>query len=133
METKVCKDCQTEKELTEFYRFKQKRGDKTHEVTNSYCKPCHYQRTKDKAWESQIKTKYGLSETEYSEMLEAQNGLCLICQTEGKEDKRLSIDHSHKTKQVRGLLCQNCNVGLGKFQDDEKLLARAIEYLKTHN
>lgn len=133
METKVCKDCEEQKELNQFYVQKQKRNGKIYEVRSPYCKSCHYERTKTTAREAQLKKNYGITEEEYFEMLNLQNGLCKICLTKGKENRNLSVDHSHKTKRVRGLLCQNCNVGLGKFQDDEKLLAKAIEYLKNNN
>lgn len=60
-------------------------------------------------------------------MLNDQDGLCAIC---GKEnDGKLVVDHSHSEMFVRGLLCQNCNVGLGKFMDSPIILAKAIEYL----
>ena len=45
----------------------------------------------------------------------------------------LTVDHHHATKQVRGLLCNECNIGLGRFKEDVALLERAIEYLKSHD
>ncbi len=64
----------------------------------------------------------------YERLLAAQNGGCAIC---GKEanGNRLSVDHDHGTGRVRGLLCQQCNTGLGGFRDDPALLERAIAYL----
>ena len=55
-----------------------------------------------------------------------QDGVCGIC---GK-DKRLMVDHDHKTGKVRGLLCSSCNRGLGALGDEEIGLHRAIEYLQ---
>ena len=51
-------------------------------------------------------------------------GVCTICGKPGNQ-----VDHCHKTNKVRGLLCINCNQGLGKFQDDPELLEFARIYL----
>lgn len=73
---------------------------------------------------------YNITLADYDEMLEAQGGKCAICgRTPEEEGRRLSVDHDHKTGQVRGLLCRNCNAALGFFQDDFHLLRRAINYL----
>lgn len=77
---------------------------------------------------SYIKTKYGITWSEFEEMYESQKGLCAICKKEEK-NRMLSLDHSHVTKKVRGLLCGSCNRGLGLFKDDPKLLQAAKEYV----
>jgi hypothetical protein len=70
----------------------------------------------------------------YAVLLEMQNHCCLICGKSEKENgKRLSLDHNHSTHQVRGLLCSNCNTGLGGFKDNEELLSKAIAYLQKWN
>lgn len=77
--------------------------------------------------------KYALTETELAVMEAASNGLCSICLSpfEGEGQGRgAHIDHDHKTGQVRGLLCPQCNVGLGSFKDRPELLIRAAIYLK---
>lgn len=62
------------------------------------------------------------------EMLKFKQGYsCAIC---GKQVK-LHVDHDHETGEVRGLLCNNCNVGLGFFDDNPMLLIAAIRYLKS--
>lgn len=67
----------------------------------------------------------------YDGMYVAQNGCCVICGRHQSEfRKRLCIDHCHKTNKIRGLLCINCNTGLGHFKDNPQILANAIEYLK---
>lgn len=80
---------------------------------------------------------YGLSNKKYQIMLEAQEGMCAICkQPEIEVDyhtgrvKPLSIDHSHETGKVRGLLCGRCNRGLGYFRDNPTLLLEAARYLE---
>jgi len=46
--------------------------------------------------------------------------------------KHLSVDHNHKTKQVRGLLCTSCNSALGLFRESAIVLKGAINYLKKY-
>jgi hypothetical protein len=75
--------------------------------------------------------KYGLTEAEYESKLEAQNGRCSICDIYPEPDRRLAVDHDHKTEQTRELLCTRCNVLLGLVGDNIKLLLTAIEYLQT--
>lgn len=74
---------------------------------------------------------------EYNVILNKQNGLCAICnQKETSKDKfgtrMLAVDHNHKTGKVRGLLCYRCNTGIGRFNDDIKLLKNSINYLKKY-
>lgn len=65
-------------------------------------------------------------------MREAQNHRCAICGTHESDAprKRLAVDHDHGTDMIRGLLCGNCNVGLGQFKDDPARLLAAIAYLE---
>jgi hypothetical protein len=66
-------------------------------------------------------------------MRTAQKSKCAICRTSkpgGQGDWH--VDHNHQTKQVRALLCQNCNIGLGNFKDDPVRLIAAAEYLRKH-
>lgn len=73
--------------------------------------------------------KYGITAEEYQEMLVKQEYRCAIC---GRLPKklRLAIDHDHRTRQVRGLLCFRCNYGLSWFQEDADRLTRAGAYLR---
>jgi predicted nucleic acid-binding Zn ribbon protein len=76
---------------------------------------------------------YGLSQDEYEAMLARQGGGCAICGTTdwpGK-DHRPHVDHDHETKRVRGLLCDSCNQGLGRFADDPARLRAAAAYLEA--
>ena len=70
-----------------------------------------------------------LTEDEYEAMLEAQGGVCAICKEKPK-GSRLAVDHLAGTDNVRGLLCNRCNLGLGHYRDDPDLLKAAIEYLQ---
>ena len=73
--------------------------------------------------------KYGITEDEYNVLLEESGGLCMICKK--KPLNWLVIDHCHETHVVRGLLCGNCNTGLGLFKDNPELLQNAIKYLAS--
>ncbi len=81
------------------------------------------------------KKTYGLTTLEVNKMVENQNGVCLICEEVGFKMHEniyntLNVDHDHLTGNVRGLLCHNCNRGLGLFKDNIRSLERAINYLK---
>lgn len=75
-----------------------------------------------------LKHRYGIDEAEWDRLQEAQNGVCAICKLQPAEH----VDHCHGSGKVRGLLCFNCNGGLGRFQDDPAVMERAIEYLVAH-
>jgi hypothetical protein len=74
-----------------------------------------------------IKWKYGITIEQYNELLEFQQNACAICR---KICKELYVDHNHKTGEVRGLLCPNCNVAIGKLYEDENIIWNMLEYLK---
>lgn len=72
---------------------------------------------------------YGLTRDELDALL-AQHGVCAICETGGWGPKGPQVDHDHADGRVRGVLCLNCNNGLGRFQDDPKLLRAAADYIE---
>lgn len=72
--------------------------------------------------------KYGVTEVEYQTCLAQQNNRCAICAKTLDLGRRTHLDH--KDKRFRGILCSNCNVGLGNFQDSIEFLNNAINYLK---
>jgi hypothetical protein len=69
---------------------------------------------------------YGLTIEQYRGIYEAQEGKCAIC---GKHAAKLRIDHHHGDGMVRGLLCNECNLGLGLFRDSSLILQRAAGYI----
>jgi hypothetical protein len=84
-----------------------------------------------------IEKRYGITYDQYEAMEKAQNGLCKICRKpprrlneNGNRGENLHVDHDHKTGEVRGLLCYQCNSALGYFEDDPEVLTRASSYLK---
>jgi hypothetical protein len=78
-----------------------------------------------------IKREFGLSESDYLNLVKTQKNLCAICKQPERTVKNtnLSVDHCHKTKMVRGLLCSQCNRAIGLMNHDTKVLKNAINYL----
>lgn len=149
---KTCSVCTDTKPTTEYYRNRTKKDGLT---TN--CKTCEKAYSKCwrirnpvrrveqlKAWvaknpekhrvharRAHIKYKYGLSEPEFIDLCERQFWRCAICTTSISKGTS-NIDHDHATGKVRGILCANCNRGLGAFQDNYKSLLAAGAYLEKH-
>jgi hypothetical protein len=72
--------------------------------------------------------KYGLRQSAYALLIHTQGNKCVICGA-SPNGKPLAVDHCHETRRVRGLLCQQCNLGLGRFKDNTDLLLAAAAYL----
>lgn len=75
-----------------------------------------------------LRTEYGITLVQYERLFEKQSGGCAIC---GRNQKRLCVDHDHISGRVRGLLCNSCNNGLGRFKDNPKSLRKAADYLES--
>jgi hypothetical protein len=118
---KTCNKCKVEKEDTAFYKRKDK--------LQSRCKVCQRQdRHKYYKPHSTIRLQLGLTQEEVDETVAV--GKCESC---GRTDRRLCIDHNHKTNKVRGLLCHNCNTVLGLVGDNVSELSNLITYLNDRN
>ena len=123
---KTCNSCGETKDLSEFHRRTLRSGKIGHQHK---CKPCaaackkqYYKK------HTSIRLQLGLTEEEVEAVTKI--GKCEGC---GATDRRLCIDHNHKTNEVRGLLCHNCNTALGLLNDDTALLSNLIEYLNDRN
>ena len=80
-----------------------------------------------------LRSRFKITLEQYREMFKQQKNMCAICWINGEKfTRKLHIDHDHKTGKVRGLLCKNCNHGLGMFKDDIYRLSNAINYLKKN-
>jgi hypothetical protein len=80
---------------------------------------------------SALKRNYGLSPVDFTSLLKKQGGKCAICSSTNPGGKgNFHVDHDHETGQVRGLLCADCNMGLGKFKDSVGVLKAAASYLR---
>ncbi len=144
---KTCPKCAIEKPLFEYYRSKATVGG--YQV---YCKLCcamhheewrknnmakcaadqkrhrlaHPERFRDYGRKQRYKLEPGI----FAEMLTAQEGKCAICASSDPRGKGVfHVDHCHDEGHVRGLLCHNCNVGIGNFQHSTAALEAAIRYL----
>jgi len=128
----------TEEQVIIYERKKGKIG------TNKWCKECNkdnnlkykkkdIKRFKEITFKAKIKREYGITYEERQKILESQNNSCAICsKKEMTNTKKLAIDHSHVTSKVRGLLCHQCNLGIGNFSDSIEILKSAIQYLEKN-
>ena len=101
-----------------------------------WCKKCNknYCRSKyDSEYNSNIKllSAYGITLEKKKSMFLGQHGKCAICLVVFSKLSSAHVDHDHKTGVVRGLLCGNCNNGLGRFKDSHEFLESASKYLKN--
>jgi hypothetical protein len=122
---KFCPACQTVKPHDDFVKTRARTSG-----LHSYCKECHTRRARQTSpmsrREHRLRRRYGIGIEDFERMYSEQGGMCAICWAPKPEH----VDHDHLTGKVRGLLCFNCNGGLGQFRDDSEVLTRAIEYLK---
>jgi hypothetical protein len=145
---KWCPTCKSEKPLQEYSIVK--KGKRAGHPAGS-CKKCrselHSRRVrKDPTiyerieWPSKLKKYYGISVTDYENMLSAQGGKCAICRSSDSSSRgykrslnaKFAVDHCHKTKKVRGLLCTKCNRALGMLDDNVESVLRMAEYLRVN-
>ena len=139
----VCPQCEEEKARSEFYLKKNIQKKNGLRARATPCKEClkrkkkdNYEFYRDKQENWRLKNFYGIDKDEYNRMLEAQGGTCLICKKSGhirRKNSRpiaLAVDHNHETGKIRGLLCINCNSGIGKLGDSITMLKKAIKYLE---
>lgn len=93
------------------------------------CKACERAAyNPEKQRDAMLRSRYGISQSDYDGMLEAQGNLCATCQ---RPSDTMRVDHCHKDGHVRGLLCNPCNIALGLVEDSPETLQRMKEYLWT--
>lgn len=142
-QAKLCNKCGEVRLLSEFSS-----NGKTRKKT--YCKICanrYAKRRRDKLheagrhkeWKRKIRLRdyYGLTVEQFHAMEVAQGGVCAICgNPETASNKHgllpLSVDHNHKTGNIRGLLCLVCNRKLVSVEDGH-FLHLALSYLKKYD
>ena len=105
---------------------------KLSQIKKNYCpikRKAKLQKEKNTNRNSAMKRRFGISINDYESILSKQNYQCAIC-NKSSSKQHFDIDHCHKTKKVRGLLCRSCNMGLGYFKDSPNLLNQAAQYLR---
>jgi hypothetical protein len=136
---KVCRKCSQSLPVGSFHKRK-----KFKDGLNNICKDCYNFGQNEWRKDNPVKTKqyrrtsnlrhfYGMSNKEYNLKYEQQNGCCAICDKHQSEiNLALAVDHDHRDGTIRDLLCNNCNLGIGNFQDNPDLMMKAIKYLEHH-
>ena len=139
--SKTCRVCKVEKPIIEFTKsrgecktcrkvinkaYKDKHRDELNKKNAAKERAKYAALSMEERRARNRKRAYGIGEEEYSILLEKCQGVCSIC---GSSDA-LVVDHDHQTNEVRGLLCNTCNTGLGKLGDNIETLEKAILYLK---
>src|ERR1039457_1922838 len=91
------------------------------------------QKSKERGPDWHRKYAYGVTPTQFQAMLLAQQNACAICHIPFSETHPIGpcVDHCHKTQIVRGLLCRECNSGIGKLKDNPRLVLNALLYLTS--
>jgi len=135
-----CAKCKEYKKTSYFSRKNNKLG------YSVVCKDCHNkyvrevwypknkakQKASSKKWKEKnnvyiLSKRYNVSEEEIADLLSSSDKGCQICGKKGK----LHVDHCHKTGKLRGLLCMECNMSLGRVGDDIRGIMRFVNYLKN--
>ena len=132
--SKVCLGCKEEKDFSLFTNDKRIKSG-----LRSQCKACYAAVNKknreirgwtEKDRDVRLQRTFGLNPGQYAEMLEEQDYKCAVCgRTEQENNKRLAVDHCHKTGKIRKLLCHKCNCALGMVDDNKDTLSSLISYL----
>ena len=117
--TRICRgECGEELPVSEFYE------------KDYVCKKCRPKYNRQAGYD--LQAKYDITRNEYELLLRKQDGRCAICgKTQEDNGRELAVDHNHETGAVRGLLCANCNTGIGLLGDDVEILYNAIKYLRS--
>lgn len=91
----------------------------------------HPEETKIIKRRSLLRKSYGLEWEDYQKLLDFQDRTCAICLVKFTDEGVIEhLDHDHATGEVRGVLCDACNHGLGRFRDSIEYLERAQQYLR---
>ena len=109
-------------------------GPVAHKTRRPVCKECRVDdRSQPYRRDVQLRSLYGITQADYDRLLALQYGRCAICGTTKPGTRGTwRVDHDHQTGQVRGLLCDRCNLGIGYMQDNPDILMAAGRYVMKH-
>lgn len=137
---KRCTKCKKKKKLSDFYVAKGR--------PRPSCKVCWTKAVR--AWAkanpekykaiyrrnnhiSNLKIRFGLTVEQFDQLFAKCGGFCEVCGNPEIRKRRLSLDHSHETGQIRGFVCSRCNLVLGIAEDSPEFLLLAAAYLKKYS
>jgi len=141
--TKECTVCKETKPLDDFYNYKATKDGKSYR-----CKSCdgvarakwaeeNPERSRRSTRGRNLKCKYNITLEQYEKLFESQGKACACCgatenNTTGssRENWNFAVDHCHDSQEIRGLLCNNCNRGIGLLGDTAEGLRKALAYLE---
>lgn len=97
--------------------------------------PEYREKQRARLFPDRLRRLYGITVEDYELILGIQDGECAICESRVSHSsaKRLSVDHNHETKEVRGLLCANCNLIIGLCKGSVEILVNAANYLSIYD
>lgn len=123
-----CKECSLKYSKKSYSKL----SEEQKEEKRQYCR--NWKNKNPKRYkEKNVLYKYKIDFNQFETLLKQQNYSCAICNKQSTKLKRsLCVDHCHTTNKVRGLLCDSCNNGLGRFKDNINNLKNAIKYLKQY-
>lgn len=116
---KICSKCKLNKNIENFHVKKQNKNG-----FSDICKNCEKFR--------KIEILYKIDEISFNEILNFQDNKCDICKISFLNLKHIHIDHNHETNKIRGLLCVNCNTGIGLLKENINIMQEAIKYIRKH-
>jgi hypothetical protein len=126
-----CKACERIRKAEDMRRWRSSNPERVKEIERNW-----RNNNPDRIRNMNLKKFYGIGLKQYDQMLISQNYECKICKckhTPHTRETRLNVDHCHKNNKIRGLLCHQCNKGLGHFKDNIEFLNSAISYLREHS
>lgn len=139
---KQCQKCKTVRPVEAFSKNTRRKDG-----LSTWCKQCraeysklyrasHKEKIKNKQRDLRYKESYGISLEDYNAILRKQNNKCACCGTTEPSKSpgkwtNFCVDHCHLTGEVRGLLCNSCNIGIGKLGDDLSGVFNAVLYLSS--